>query len=323
MCKAFEPLWPKLKRLGIDYNAQTGTDRITFHFGGLDENLDLVAQEIYEYLVHRPFTWTQEVFETEKLTILQEYEDAFNEQESGALHNLIRRHYNYFCPVGFREDIEAFSYEDALAARELFMCPNLICRVGNESFKPEVIKEPYQRAYEAKFGYYDAPQETVPKEGKTIVGLISRHSVPSQDRNKVGMILSCLNDGLEAPLAQEIREKRGLSYCSAGYLLPLLGTNVLVFFAATSKKQRKTLRKVYQEFFSGDLERHVSPSRFEDCYQATQNIKKTCDRLPHDGARTTILEDSPFEGLENFGYAEALEVLNRYFKVEYFEEVEY
>jgi predicted Zn-dependent peptidase len=289
------------------------------YFAGIEDNLDQLSSLLYEKVTSGTFTWTKEAFEIEKQTVLQEYEDTFNEQTSGVVENLFRRYYNYFNPIGLRSDIEAFTYEQSLAFRERFKTPNLVCQVGSglefSWEKPNATPRDLP-----KFGAYEAPLEIVPKEGKTVVGLISKAPVSKECHNQVQMVLNCLNDGLESPLYQEIREIRGLSYYSAGHLDPVRGSSVPLFFSATSNAKAKKLRKVYEDFFSGDLSRHITPDRFEDCYSANRVGLRMCELLPHTGAKVTALEDSPYTGLEGFTYEKCLETLQKYLTLDNFEE---
>ncbi len=321
--KFFDDLRPKMKRLGIEYNALTAPDRITFYFTGLDENLGIIAQEVYERVTCGEYAWSLDAFKNEKRTILQEYEDVFNEQMNGALTNLFRKHYNYFGPVGLKRDIKNFSYNKALAFRKRFKEPDIICEVGWSNLAHQKTATQPTHIQKPVFGTYKTPQEKVPREGKTLVGLMGRNTIPKSEQNRVHLVLDCLNDGLESPLYQEIRELRGLSYCSNGFLYPILGVNVATFCATTSKKERKSLRAVYREFFSGDLSRHMTQDRFDDCYSSIMINKAIYERLPHDGAIVTVLQDSPFEGLEDFNYPEAIATLEKHFQFEEFEEIEY
>jgi len=323
-CKPVDSLRSALKRLGINHNAFTDTDRLCFYFEGLDENLALYAKELFEKITAGTYAWSEEDFNNEKKTVIQEYEDVFNDQINGTLTNLIRKHYNYFGPIGLKSDIENFSYNDSLEFRKNFINPDLLCQVGTKNILVE-----YNLPYVAKaneipsFGEYDLPQEIIPKEGKTAVGLLGKTVISDAERNRIRIVLSCLNSGLESPLYQEIREKRGLSYFSYGFMEKLYNYNVLVFLSSTSNENAKELNKVYKEFFSGDLSRHISKDRFEDCYSEIIISKKKCERLPHEGVFATILSKSPFEGIDDFTYEEAINLLNKYFGFDNFVEIEY
>ena len=323
MCKSFDHLRPKLKRLGIGYNAYTSNSRIVFHFAGLDEKLEIVSQELYDLITSGKHTWSEEEFDNEKKTVIQEYEDAFNDQIGGTLSNIIRKHYNCFEPIGLRTDIERFSYEESLQFRKQFNSPDIICQVGKTIISGKDKENIKIKIPNPTFDIYDVPQEIVPKEGKTIVGLLNKNTISKNDKNKLDIIINCLTGGLESPLYQEIREKRGLSYASHGWINEFFDTGAIAFLSVTSNKNTNKLIKVYKDFFSGDLGRHISKERFDDCYSQSIIKKIMCERLPHDGARTTVLEDSPFEGLDEFNYEEALSLLDKNFKFDYFQEIKY
>lgn len=332
MSKCFDSLLPRLKRLGLNYEVYTGTDRLVFYFEGLDESLGVMAQELYDLITSGTYKWTEEEFDNEKRTVIQEYEDAFNEQVNGTIINSFRRHYNYFDPIGFKPDIERFSYKDSLAFRKNFKTPMLVCQVGKQYVDVTVQDIPCYQWSNPSFKDYKVPLEVVPKKGKTVVGLLSKFPLGSpglradllkSEVNRTGMILKCLNDGIESPLLQEIRDKRGLSYFSMGVIYQLHRFGVPTFMSCTSNRNKKKLRKVYTEFFSGDLSRHISRSRFDDCLAGELISKKICEILPYSGAKVTVMEDSPYDGLEGFTYEEALRLLDKHFKLDNFAEIEY
>lgn len=332
MSKCFDSLLPRLKRLGLNYEVYTSTDRLVFYFEGLDESLGVMAQELYGLITSGTYTWTEDEFDNEKRTVIQEYEDAFNEQVNGTIINTFRRHYNYFDPIGFKPDIERFSYQDSLNFRKNFTTPMLVCQVGKRHVDvpdinlPTIGLPPYPM-----FGDYNVPVEPVPKKGKVVVGLLGKgiiglpyhHSGGRSELNRVGLIIKCLNDGIESPLLQEIRDKRGLSYFSMGIAYTMHGFGVPTFVSCTSNRNKNKLRKVYTEFFSGDLSRHISQDRFDDCLAGELITKRICEILPYSGAKVTIIEDSPYEGLDGFTYEEALRLLDKYFKLDNFSEIEY
>jgi predicted Zn-dependent peptidase len=89
MCKSFDDLLPKMHRLGINYNAYTSSDQILFYFSGIEEYLDQLSTILYDRITSCSFVWTEEAFDIEKKTVIQEYEDSFNEQTSGVLQGSI------------------------------------------------------------------------------------------------------------------------------------------------------------------------------------------------------------------------------------------
>ena len=318
-CKSFDDLLPKMHRLGIQYNAYTSSSQILFYFTGIEENLDQLSTILYDRITSGNFVWTEEAFDIEKKTVLQEYEDSFNEQTSGVLENVLRKHYKYFGPIGLRSDIEAFTYKQSLDFSKRFRTPNLICQVGSGILPIKSEQGIFPTVLPSPFGNYDVPLEVVPKEGKTIVGLIGKKPIRSCYKNQVDIVLNCLNDGIESPLHQEIRDLSGLSYYSASYLSTVAGDSIPIFFASTSTENTDKLVSVYKDFFSGDLSRHITPDRFEDCYSANRIGLKMCNLLPHSGAFSTVLSKSPYAGLEDFTYEKCLKVMSDNLTLDNFE----
>lgn len=333
MYNSFKHLWPKLSRLAVQHNAYTDTDRLGFFFEGLDDSLVQVVPELFNMITSGNCHWTREQFDIEKATVLQEYQDIFNDQYQGTLVNSFRRLYRYFDPIGLWVDVETFSYEDSIKFAECFKHPAFICQVAPGDQRMQYLDCQTKgivglltlgaAVSQPKFGTYDVPLEPVPKKGKTIVGLISKHPISRGERNRVGMVVKCLNDGLESPLVDQIQIRNGLSYFSDGTLYAMHGWNALSFFAITTNKKRKKLRKIYTDFFSGDLTRHISRERFDDCMAGTAAMKRVCDLLPHSSVKMTVMEDSPFTGLEGFAYEDALALLNLHFKLDNFAEIDY
>jgi predicted Zn-dependent peptidase len=331
-CKPFDHLRCKMTRLGIDYNAYTSDNRIVFWFMGMEKNLRQIAPEIYESLWNP--NWSLEAFEAEKSTVLQEYADAFNDQLSGFYYNTLRKHYNYYGPIGKKEDIERFSYQDSLDfAKQWLAVPDQVVQAGSTQFVnprfpygvPADEKFAKFKIEDLKFGHYPCELETVPKEGKTVVGLLLKNPMDAGLVQKLELAVDCLTKGLESPLYQEIREKRGLSYYSLGWA-ERMGNQSLCLFASSTTNDRATeLRDVYRESFSGDFSKLVDRERFIDCFSSLQVSKEVSELLPHDGMGRVLLKD--FNGYEggvmDVTYEEVIDLLNTHLSMENMEEIEY
>lgn len=311
MCKTTDDLREQLRALGIDHNAYTSDNRVVFWWTGLNTSLKEVAQTLYDRVTKQEVLWTREQFENEKKTVLQEYGDTFNDQFEGTYYNMMRRYYNYTGAIGYREDIEAFTYEDSIEFAKKFMKPDLICEVGDSFVTPSEFNVSHLPQDRLVFGDYSdkIKLEDVPKEDKTIVGLLGKVPISGELASKLDFIMSCLTGGLESPLYQEIREKRGLSYYSIGWTLKV-GNQVVPFFAAsTTNDNVETLAAVYNNIFSNPLDQILTRERFDICHKNLMIKKKVAEILPHSGARATVLGDpNPFEGMDNFTYEEAIQL---------------
>jgi predicted Zn-dependent peptidase len=328
MCKTSDDMREQLRALGIDHNAYTSDNRVVFWWSGLDRAIMSVAANLFDRLTRQSVLWTKEQFDNEKKTVLQEYGDAFNDQFEGTYYNALRQYYNYTGAIGYRRDIELFTYEESLAFAEQFRTPFLICEVGQKNLSPTVTFVKEKETNKAVFGDYLADGtltlEDVPKEDKTIVGLLGTSPLDGDRTAELDFLMTCITGGLESPLYQEIREKRGLSYYSMGFTTRIGNSSVPMFFASTTNENVSELRKVYEDTFSGPIERILTPERFDICHQNLMIKKEIAEVLPHAGARTTILgETNPFEGMDNFTYDDALALASITFNMDKLRPISY
>ena len=307
MCRTTDDLREQLRASGITHNAYTSDNRVVFWWSGLDSELKKYSQILYDRITKQEHMWTKEQFENEKKTVLQEYADSFNDQFEGTYLNMMRKFYNYSSAIGYREDIEKFTYEDSLEFATKFKVPERICEVG-ERFLFDSRTVPKEEVSERlRFGHYSLGLESVPKEDKTIVGLLGSTPLDGNDAAKYDLLMTCLTGGLESPLYTEIRGNRGLSYYSIGWTVKV-GNQLVPFFAAsTGVEQADELAGVYEEIFNKSFEDIVSKERFDTCKSSLLVSKKIAEILPHSGAKATILDDpNPFTGIDLFTYDEAV-----------------
>lgn len=315
MCKTIDDLRDDLKSVAVNYNAYTSDNAVVFHFSGLEECIGEYAETLFNRITKQETLWTKEGFETEKKTVLQEYGDVFNNQIQGFFNNSLRKHYNYFGPIGKRSDIESFTYEDSLRFAEKYKIPSLICEVGKSFIKHNSFKDDsYPRV--PVFGDYDVELEEVPKENKVLVGLLGKNPIDIGLASKIGFIINCINSGLESPLYTEIREKRGLSYFSYGFTNSISNYIIPVFIASTTNEKEKELSNVYSDFFNKKSSDLISKNRFDICMKEIKIHKRIAEVLPHDGAPSTVLGDyNPFENIDDLSYEEALELFDKHLNI--------
>jgi predicted Zn-dependent peptidase len=328
MCKTSDDMREELRSLGVEHNAYTSDNRVVFWWSGLDRALTLVAPRLFDKLTQQPVLWTKEQFENEKKTVLQEYGDTFNDQFEGTYYNALRQFYNHTGAIGYRKDIELFSYEDSILFAEQFKEPFLICEVGQKNLDPSVSFTRVKESNDAVFGDYVANGtlilEDVPKEDKTIVGLLGNTPLAGYKTSKLDFLMTCITGGLESPLYQEIREKRGLSYYSMGFTTKIGDKAVPMFFASTTNDNVAELTKVYEDTFSAPIESILTPERFNICHQNLMIKKEIAEILPHAGAKATILsETNPFAGMDTFTYDEALALASATFNMDNLRPISY
>jgi len=326
-CKPFDSLLPKIKRLNIRDNAYTSDNKLVFWFSGLEENLVKVVPEAIDRILAVYPSWDKEAFENERSTVVQEYMDCFNSQESGFYENIMRRYYGHYGAIGKKEDIKNLTYEQSVKiAYNNFSKPAYLSQVGSKRIINLPIHSDVKRAKSLKFKEegYGFNEEVVAKSDKTVVGLLGKNPMNISDATILNFIMVCLNDGLESPLYQEIRDLRGLSYYSMADLNIVGSTMIPVVMATTSNDRALELSDVYRNFFTGDITRHITKERFEDCKEYFVGKKKISNILSHSSAGPNSLKDfDEFDGIENLTHASVLEVLEASLHLDNFQEVSY
>lgn len=322
-CKPLDKMLPELTRLGVDYNAYTSDDRVVFHFTGLEANVKAVSKRVMDKVRWADPLWTEEDFNTEKQTVLQEYGDSFNSQETGAYYNLMRKHYDYAGAIGIKEDIENFSYEESINFSKKFNDPNQVVLVASEDFV-NVPDVGFDTTFRRRFHFTEdsgMPLESVPKEGKSVIGLLGYNVLDTTDASELAALkftMRCLNSGLESPLNQEIREKRGLSYYSSD-ALELLGTTAVPFFmASTSNERAQELKDVYTEFFTGDVSRWITEDRFNDVMDNHKISEQKRIILPFSGLGPRKFNPFNNEGIDKLTYKDVLDYAITYLTMDSF-----
>ena len=326
-CKPFDDLRAKIKRLSINDNAYTSDNKVVFWFSGREKTLLEVIPEVAERIITVWPVWDEASFNNERATVIQEYMDTFNNQESGFYENVLRRYYGHFGPIGRKKDLENFTFEDSvLLAKEKFGCPSDLVQVGSDRIIDLILSANSDQMKTLKFKEegYGLEEEEVPKSDKTVVGLLGKKPMWIEHAPLVDFTMTCLNDGLEAPLYQEVRELSGLSYYSANDLNVVGKTFVPFFMATTSNERAEELIDVYTKFFSGDLTRHISFDRFQDCKEYYEGKKEISNILAHSGAGPALLRDyDKFEGIEFWTYSNILECLETNFGIDNFKLTSY
>jgi len=211
MCKAYEHLQDEFERKGISWNAYTSSNEVVFYFTGLDEYLSPYRDVVLNLLNN--FMPTEEQFINEKRIVLEEYKDSFNDQMSSHYLNLSRKLFNDFDPIGERGDLENMTYQDMVDYVSLqYHRPTKIINVSKHSeYTTDSEFVPRDVDREIKFGNYVVPYE-LGNEFKDKTSVIMLSPIIESDYSYIMFICEMLSGGLQSPLYQEVREKRGLTY---------------------------------------------------------------------------------------------------------------
>lgn len=212
MCKTFDHLQEDFDQDGVDWNAWTSDNEIVFYLTGLDKKIEKWKYKFVELLGN--FTITDEQLQNEKKIVLEEYMDSFNTQAEAHFLNLSRKKFGHHSPIGLRKDIENTTLKDCKDFFDLqYAKPTKIINVSAKSkfdAKVEFSTNEIEQRYD--FGTYDDIELELNNDFKDKTSVIMLTPLIEDDFVYVNIITAMLGYGLNSPLYQEVREKRGLCY---------------------------------------------------------------------------------------------------------------
>lgn len=272
VCKTFDDMQSTLTKEGISWNAYTGDEHVVFHFTGLDSHL---TPEMKRTLVSKILgnidMVSEESFNTERSTVLQEYKDCFEDPVSCKMLNVLRNNFNHYDAIGRYEDVANFTLADAKEVKkEFFTKPARIIEVGPTKTDFSEIEYEIEAPECAKLKYnknYNAEQEECPESDKTFVMCVSKKLVSKSDFPYLKVACDMLSSGLESPLYNEIRVKRGLSYFSRADVTPMVKDSICMLYANTTKEREDELVNVYENVLANVIN-FMTEERFNDIISA-------------------------------------------------------
>ena len=267
MCKSFDDMQDELTKRNVDWNAYTSEEIVVVHFTGLytELNSDLKTR-LVKRLTNGEFT-NEDEFNKEKGIVLQEYYNYFNDIAYGSVTNYLRKKYNTYSVIGNAEDINNFTYTDALNVfNKFFKCPTNIIEVGRESTDFSFVEynniEYSNKTF--KFGNYNLPNEIVPEsETNSVVISTTKKCISKKDYPYIKVLNKILVSGLNSPLYQELREKRGLIYAVMPYCMSCVNESIWSYMAMTTKDNADEVAKIMQDVLN-NLSEYITESRFTD-----------------------------------------------------------
>ena len=285
VCKTTDHMRSRFLENGICDNAFTADEYVVFFMTGLTSRLKPMAKEYLQSMTGpvaglNPMVEkiTQEQFENEKRTVLQEYGLHFSNPMRGPVSNALRKWFGYVGAIGLRDDVERFTFHDFHRAYyETFHRPSMVLYVGPGDIRLPQVECAAHNSFRQIPSYkknWDIELEQLPDNGRSPIVVSSKRLCTMEDATALQLVLNILSADLNAPLYREIREKRGLSYYSHAYMKTLGDAAVPVFTADTDRKNIGKLKKVYNMVFS-DLENYVTEERFRSCVSLAKAVQDT------------------------------------------------
>lgn len=320
LCKTFDDLRDEFTKRGIVYNAFTSSQLVVVWFNGLSKQLD---NDLKKVLVQRLTGGlsliTKDAFEKEKMVVLQEYEDNFANPISGTLINIMRQRYNDDMVIGQREDIENFSYDDMfLTYDKCFRRPAQIIEIGGDKTNFDFVEyndEPLSKK-RLKYGKYSRPISPVPTaEGVSFLTFLCTKPVNKKDYVTLGIARSMMSNGLNSPLYEEIREKRGLVYDIYSDIEAHVNDSIFYTCFQTMPEYVDEAQEVYADMMN-NLEKYMSRQRFEDIIEMYRNKLEKSNIYIHEYFEKFIkgLPDCKLTPaiLDKIAYEDVVEVAKKY-----------
>lgn len=261
VCKSYDKYQDELDVDGITANAYTSVNDVVFHFTGLEENLSKWKNKLLNSLLS--FDITKEQFETERSIVIQEYLDTFNDQSSAHFYNFLREKYGSYGAIGLKSDLMDLTYMDCLEYfSKQFSKPDYIINVSkNDNFSTNI-----QFADRNPDKVFSISDNVVPIE--RVARFDSKESVViycdgyNENQYLIKFLSNMLSFGLQSPLYNEVREKRGLAYYIFMQGIRLNNTSAPMISTMTTPNKVDEVYKVILDVIS-NRKQHITPKRFE------------------------------------------------------------
>jgi predicted Zn-dependent peptidase len=261
VCKNLDHLQEDFDRDAIEWNAYTSSNEIVFYIQGLEEKINKWKPQFVDLLLQ--FNVTKEQFENERKIVLEEYMDCFNDQTQSHILNLSRKLFNDYDPIGLRTDLENLKFLDCLNYFELqYANPSKIINVSKgKDYKNNQIDFSNRKIIkDFEFGNHKVPFELNNDfKDKTSIAILSPKI--EEDFAYVHFINAMLSLGLQSPLYQEIREKKGLVYYVHCYQSRINNKGINTISTLTSNKNFNQVVDSVKEVISKP-DKYLTKERF-------------------------------------------------------------
>jgi predicted Zn-dependent peptidase len=215
---------------GLSWNAYTSPTNIVFYLNGLDKHVSKYRDRFLEKLSYIDIK--QKDFETEKISLLEEYTGIFNMQSHSHLLNLYRKVLKSYNSIGKKEDISQLTQEQCKNYYlKYYSRPSKIINVSkNFQFESDIEFNDFKNDYIIQ---YDINNNTDIEEYKTLLNkssVIYLSPIIKEQWATIFFINFLISNGLSSPLYRNVRKKSGLAYyirCSLDRLSDYSGMNII------------------------------------------------------------------------------------------------
>lgn len=268
ICKRFDKMMDDLQSESIQWNAYTSDNKIVFEFTGLEECLAKFRPKIIKAM-YAPFKLSEATLKKEKDIVCEEYDGIMSSMGSAHFFLFMRRHFNHFCAIGRKSDIEKFTVKQCVDFyAKQFASPDIIINLS----KTFVLKEDGltfgDRYWVAK--PLEKTENPDDKEVEIVQRLLSGETknlfffqkVEQEDLSMATIVSIMLSNGLNSPLYQEVREKRGLVYNIGSEVARFCGLGGFLISSQCSSGNVKEVTKTTAAVLK-NKKAHLTPARLE------------------------------------------------------------
>ena len=267
ICKSFDDMQDEFTKRCIEFNAYTDEEVVVVHLRGINTQLDSdLKVRVVSRLTNGKFA-NEDDFNKEKQIVLQEYYNYFNDITFGCVANYLRKKFNNFSVIGCAEDINNYTYTDAVDIfNKYFKTPSCVIEVGKEKSDFSFVE--YNNISlckkRIKYGNYYNSEEIVPEsETNSVVLATPKTPISKKDYPIFWILNTILCDGLNSPLYQELREKRGLIYGIMPSNLTCVNDTIFMYSAMTTKENASEVAEIIRDILT-NLDDYVTEDRFND-----------------------------------------------------------
>lgn len=310
-CKQFKHLYNDFERYSISWNAYTGNNEVVFHMKGLDEYLNKYRQPLLDSLLK--FSISENEFEKEKMVVIQEYKDTFQDQSTSSYYNLLRKVYQNYGPIGKLESLEKITLQDANEYWKKYLSkPSLIINVSkhNDYIGFDNFMDTHPPKFEKSSDDVIVYERMVEFSKSSVSGFIKTED----DMAYIDFVLDMLSKSLESPLSKEIREKRGLTYGVGAFISRISDDEGLIITSlVTTDDKVDEVLDVYKMVLSNP-KKYLTEERFstiKDYYI----VKKKKDKINLYSNVHHLIEPEGWEIqdiIDDITYEKSVDIFNKY-----------
>ena len=228
ICCAWDDMSEYFLRYGINHNAYTSNNHMTFYFQGLEKYVEKIVDDILLRKDKNMFGFipNKDIYERELKVVMQEYEGYMSKPYNALSINLLRKYYRHSGPIGTYSDLQDMTYDKFIPFFMEQKHFDEYIRVGEYNRNTDIAMlahydySRYDNGYtkiESRRPYIEYKEDKVDIEytgsssGQTIIADWIQYD-ETVEPWEAAMVSELLDGGVGSPLLKVLREEHGLAY---------------------------------------------------------------------------------------------------------------